>query len=918
MLIETMLGPYQIEAKLGEGGMGEVYEARDTRLDRTVALKVLPAEVLSSPDARGRFLREAKLAAALNHPNIVTIYEADVAKSPEGDRLYIAMERVAGQTLADRITARPPDVGVALDWAVQVAEALAHAHAAGIIHRDLKPANVMITADGRAKVLDFGLAKHVGAARDDHGETTVTALGATAVGAVVGTVAYMSPEQADGREVDTRSDIFSFGTMLYELLTGQRPFQGGSAASILGALMRDTPPPPSAARAGLPADLDRVIAKALEKDPADRYQHADELLVDLRAVKRRLMGSEPQAASAPAAVVRSRRWRWVLPAAAAVVLAAVAGGWAWQRYLRPAAQVQRFIMPLPDGLTFDDAGGNGSAITVAPDGAQVFLAAVDTKTNNTRLLRQRVGEFSVSSIEGTDGGRAPFVSYDGRWIGFMHDDALKRVPVTGASRVEATNLQAAAAQASTLMRAEVWYFGGDFDRHGDAIIVGECSRGLRAWSFSQESKQRVSELAPDVVGVYQHQFPQVLPDDKHLLLTAWRGPGAELHVRNRETGEERKLLDSATYGRYVASGHLVWAWEGNLYAAPFDLGKLEVTGAPVKVLEGVLTETWRGTAHFGVSENGTLAYLPGGLQANAPRLALASRDGTTTPLEGRRTGQGVVFSPDGREVATAVFNGARAEVWAYEAERRLWRLVVKPPADALDGSWWPLWSADASAIWFQKTARGKPGRLVRLPLDGSADPVEMTRAKTYVQPQGWTPDGRTLVYTRGAEDANGYDIWTLDTKTGRDAPLVETPVGELHPTVSPDGRWLAYVSTATGSLRVVVKPFAAPGPVVQVSDDGHAEPIWSPDGRMLYYRPLDGRKIFAASFEAGAPPRIGTPTVAWEGDFDGYSIYGRQWALSPDGKTAAVWLRPERLVKANQYVVVLNWFEELKRLVPGS
>jgi eukaryotic-like serine/threonine-protein kinase len=914
----TPFGPYELTGRLGAGGMGEVFEARDTRLDRTVALKVLPAEVLSSPDARARFLREAKLAAALNHPNIVTIYEADVAKAPEGDRLYIAMERVAGQTLADRIAARPPDVTVALDWAIQVAEALAHAHATGIIHRDLKPANVMITADGRAKVLDFGLAKHVGAARDDHGETTVTALGATAVGVVVGTVSYMSPEQADGREVDTRSDLFSFGTMLYELLTGQRPFQGGSAASILGALMRDTPPPPSTARAGLPADLDRVIGKALEKDPADRYQHADELLVDLRAVKRRLMGSDPHAASTPAAAARSRRRPWLLPAAAAVTLAAVAGGWAWQRYLRPAAEVMRFIMPLPDGLTFDDAGGNGSAITVAPDGSQIFLAAVDTKTNNTRLLRQRIGEFSVSPIEGTDGGRAPFVSYDGQWIGFMHDDSLQRVPVTGASRAEATKLQAAAAQASTLMRAEVWYFGGDFDRHGDAIIVGECTRGLRAWSFSRQAKERVSDLAPDALGVYQHQFPQVLPDDKHLLLTAWRGPGAELHVRNRETGEERKLLDNATYGRYVASGHLVWAWEGNLYAAPFDLDKLEVTGAPVKVLEGVLTETWRGTAHFGVSENGTLAYLPGGLQANAPRLAVVSRGGAVTPLEGRRTGQGVVFSPDGREVATAVFNGARAEVWAYETERRLWRLVVKPPADALDGSWWPLWSADASAMWFQKTALGKPGRLERLPLDGSADPAEMVRGKTYVQPQGWTPDGRTLIYTRGADEADGYDIWTLDTKTGRDAPLVATPVGELHPAVSPDGRWLAYVSTATGSLRVVVRPFAAPGPVVPVSDDGHAEPIWSPDGRTLYYRPLDGRKIFAASFEAGAPPRIGTSTVAWEGDFDGYSIYGRQWALSPDGKTAAVWLRPERLAKANQYVVVLNWFEELNRLVPRS
>jgi serine/threonine-protein kinase len=466
------------------------------------------------------------------------------------------------------------------------------------------------------------------------------------------------------------------------------------------------------------------------------------------------------------------------------------------------------------------------------------------------------------------------------------------------------------------MSADLAFFGGDFDRHGDAIIVGECTRGLRAWSFSRKAKERISDLAPDALGVYQHQFPQVLPDDTHLLLTAWRGPGAELHVRNRETGEERKLLDNATYGRYVNSGHVVWAWEGNLYAAPFDLDKLEVTGAPVKVQDGVLTETFRGTAHYGISENGTLAYLPGGLQANAPRLALVSRDGTVTPVEGRRNGQYVVFSPDGRELAIAAANGARSEIWAYEIERRLWRVVVKPPADAIDGSYSPLWSADGGAMWYHRTAVGKPGTLVRLQLDGSTAPEDMVRGKAYVQPQGWTPDGRTLIYTRGAAESDGYDIWTFDTRTGRDAPLVATPAGELHPAPSPDGRWLAYVSTASGRHRVVVKPFAAPGPIVQVSDDGHVEPIWSPDGHTLYYRPDDGRKIFAVSFEAASPPRIGAPTVAWEGEFEGHAIYSRQWALSPDGKTAAVWLRPERLAKANQYVVVLNWFEELKRLVP--
>jgi serine/threonine-protein kinase len=362
----------------------------------------------------------------------------------------------------------------------------------------------------------------------------------------------------------------------------------------------------------------------------------------------------------------------------------------------------------------------------------------------------------------------------------------------------------------------------------------------------------------------------------------------------------------------------VWAWEGNLYAAPFDLKRLEITGPSGKVLDGVLTESWRGTAHFGISENGTLAYLPGGLYFNSPRLALVGRDGQVAALEGRRTGQGVVFSPDGRELATAVSNGARSEIWAYEIERRLWRLVAKPPADSIDGSYWPLWSADAGAMWYQKTSVGKPGTLMRLGLDGNSAPEEIVRGKTYVQPQGWTPDGTTLLYTRGGDEPAEYDIWTLNTKNGRDVPLVATPAGELHPALSPDGRWLAYVSTASGKLRVVVRPFEAPGPVVQVSDDGHVEPHWSSDGRTLYYRREDGRTIFAVSFTAGTAPRIGAPTVAWQGDFASYVAYGSSWALSPDGKTAAVWLRGERLARANQYVVVLNWFEELRRLVPAG
>jgi len=919
-MASDVFGHYQLLGPLGSGGMGEVFEARDSRLGRTAALKLISADALASPEARARFLREARVTAALSHPNIVTIYEVDAVPTPVGERLFIAMERVQGETLADRLSRGRPDLRQALDWGLQVAEALAHAHAVGVVHRDLKPANVMVTADGRIKVLDFGLAKHAGVPGDDPAGDTVTAELATDRHVVLGTAAYMSPEQAQGRPVDTRSDLFSFGTVLYEMLSGTRPFTGTSAVSVLGALVRETPAAPSSVCAEVPAELDRIVGKLLQKDPADRYQHADELLVDLRAARRCLAGDAASSSlSSAGPSLPAPRLRGRLAGAAAVVAAvALAGGavaWALWPVASPARpEVMRFITPLPEGFNFQGAGFFASSLAITPDGSQVVVTAFDGNAQTTQLFRQRVGEFSVTPIDHTAGAVAPFISQDGEWVGFVDGTDVKRVRLAGGAAADEAGL---AVGNETLLNVDVAFFGGDFDRDGDTIVIGECTRGLRAWSLSTRAKTRLSDLAPDALGVYQHQFPQVLPDDDHILLTAWRGPSAELHVRSRKTGEERKLLDNATSGRYVESGHIVYGWEGSLYAVRFDLPRVAVVGDPVKVLDGVVTESSRGAAHFAVSRTGTLAYIPGPFLWNSPRLGLVDRDGQVEDLGRRRTGQSVSFSADGRQLVTRFANGARGEVWAYDFTRALWRSVTwSESGDGLEQPWWPLVSPDGRSVAYAMVRQGDPAVLYTRALDSDAPPKVVVRSRDYVQPQSWTPDGRTLIYTQGGDQAKDYDIWTVDTRTGVQAPLVATAVGEIHPSLSPDGRWLAYASAHADGFRIVVRPFRDAGPIVQVSDDGHVEPRWSADGRTLFYRQADGRKIYAVSFEPGSPPRIGPASVAWQGEFTAASLYGQSWAPSVDGTRAAVWLRPERLIDANHYVVVLNWFEELKRLVP--
>jgi len=913
----SRLGPYELAGSIGSGGMGQVFEARDTRLGRSVALKVLPADAIGNPEARARFLREARLAAALNHPNIVTIYDADADGTGRDERLYIAMERVTGTTLADAIARRRPDAATALTWAAQIVDAMAHAHAAGVVHRDLKPANVMVTAGGRIKVLDFGLAKQITSDEADPTAVTASLEAATGTGVVLGTIAYMSPEQAEGRRVDARSDLFSFGVLFYELLTGERPFRGDSAASVIGSLLRDTPPAPSAIRPGLPADVDHIVEKALAKNPNERYQHADDLLVDLRAAARKVSApsATEQASPAGAQAARARR-RWLTPAIAAGIALAALAAWAWIPTEAPPLETMRFVSPLPEGFSFENAGGFGSSIALSPDGSTIVLAAHSETEKTSVLLRQKVGDFSAVPIPQTRGARAPFISYDGQWVGFVTGQDVSRVRLAGDAAKDSAGIEAVGTmlEPESLTSVDIAFFGGDFDRKGNTILIGECTRGLRAWSLSAKVKERVSNIAPDALGIFQHQFPQTLPDGEHLLLTAWRNSGAELHLRNLRTGEERMLVEEATYGRYAPSGHIVYAWKGDLYAVGFDAANLTVTGNPVRVLEGVLTETWRGAAHFSLAENGTLAYLPGGLFVNTNQLVYVARDGSIRSTASF-PGQGISPAADGRQIVAGQQNGASHQVWTYAVDRQLWSLTVGG-TEGLENLYWPLLSPDGRTLWFERL--GSPYALMRVAADGSGEPQVVATHDQYIQPQSWADDGRLLVHTRGLDQASGYDIWTLDVSSGQAAPLVATPAGEIHPAVSPDGRWLAYATNASGRFRVVVRPLHSPGPLLVVSEDGYSEPRWSADGRRLYFRRTDGREILAVDFKAGPSPEVGKPAVAFTANLSAAFLFGANWALSPDEQTAIGWLRNQPIPNKTQYVVVLNWLEELKRLVPTS
>jgi serine/threonine-protein kinase len=884
----SRLAAYEILAPIGAGGMGEVYKARDTRLDRTVAIKVLPAHVASDPDVRQRFEREARAVAALNHPHICSLY--DVGSQDGTD--FLVMEYLEGETLATRLERGPLPLEQALQYAIQIASALDKAHRVGITHRDLKPANIFLTKGG-AKLLDFGLAKASGPAVAGAGLSMLptTPPDLTARGTILGTLQYMSPEQLEGNEADARSDIFAFGAVVYEMLTGRRAFEGKGQASLIGAIMNSEPPAISTRQPMAPAALDHLVRTCLAKDPNDRWQTTADLERQLRWV----VGAGSQAGVA-APVVTPRRTRGALIAAgigtAAVLVAGVA---AWMLKPESPRRIARFAVTLPEGEQFSNTGRH--VVALSPDGTHLAYSA------NERLNLRAMDQLEATPIRGTEGGsnpgRNPFFSPDGQWIGFWQEGQLRRVSVTGGAAVKLCDAD------------NPWGASWGAD---DTILYGQGAMGI--WRVSGRGGTPEQLIKVDASKESAHG-PQMLPGgDKVLftLRTSGTWDAAQIVVQSLTSGERKVLIEGGRDGRYVPTGHLVYAREGTLLASPFNLARLEVTSGPTPLVEGVADGgVLTGAAHFSVADDGTLAYTQAtGLQPQRT-LVWVDRQGREEAMSKVpvRTYTYPRISPDGKRVALDV-RDQQLDIWTWDFTREtLTRVTFDPSRDEF-----PVWTPDGGRLIFHSYRDG-PANLYSQSADGTGTSERLTQSVTAAFPYSISPDGTRLMCLAGG------DLTVLTLKGEHVAqPLVQTPFTHRNGEISPDGHWVAYESVESGQYEIYVRPFPNGAGKWLISNDGGTRPLWARSGQELFYLAPSG-SLMSVRIERDPSFVAGTPTTLFTGEYFGTAtgLGGRTYDVSLDGQK---FLMIKSVGTSDQtssppsIIVVQNWLEELKRLVPTN
>jgi serine/threonine-protein kinase len=883
------LGAFEILSPLGAGGMGEVYKARDTRLDRTVAIKVLPQHLASDPDLCGRFEREARAIAALEHPHICVIHDL----GQQDDLHFLVMELLEGQTIAERLKKGPLPIDQVLTCAIQTAEALDKAHRQGIVHRDLKPSNIMLTKSG-VKLLDFGLAKLrpavAGAGTERTALTQTTPI--TRQGAVLGTFQYMAPEQLEGHEADKRTDIFAFGAVVYEMATGRRAFEGNSQAAVTAAILDRDPPPVADFQPLAPPALERVVRRCLAKDPDERWQDVGDVAVELRWI-----GEPPTGAlQRPAPARRSRAGSAVIALGGLIVGAVAAGLVTWgvmrSQLSEGEVAIQSVVVPLPPeaplGLTHVVPLGIGRpSMALSPAGTH--LVYVGERGGTSQLYLRMMAQAEVKAISGTEGGFNPFFSPDGRWIGFFAENKLKKTSLLGGDPV-------------TLCDARNPY-GASWAPDDTIVFADSEGWSLLRVSADGGTPRLVSRSKAGTVSA-RFLWPDVLPGGDHVLVRNGRGATVLVAVK---TGEARVLLEDATGARYVPTGHLVFARAGSLHAAPFDLARLELTGPAVPLVQGVRTEASLGAAQFTFSANGTLAYVPGG--PILAKLVWVDRKGSaeSIPMPPRIYGA-FKLSPDGRRIAMQV-NGPDPDIWVYEFARGTFVRLT------FDGnSTIPMWTPDGRRITFASTKPGASG-LYWQAFDGSSEAEQILATDQGSVPVSWSPDGRVLAFYVRSEIST--DISLLHRDNGRKvvAPFVSTRFAEWGPVFSPDGRWIAYTSDESGAYEVYIRPYPSPGGKWQISVDGGEEPRWSSDGRELFYR--NGQRWMVAAVTATTDEfAAAAPRVLFEGPY--INPPGPSYDVTPDGGRLLVIKPSEEQTGPTQLQLVINWFEDLKRRLPTS
>ena len=884
------LGPYQVTAKIGEGGMGEVYRARDTKLDRDVALKVLPEAFTQDPDRLARFEREAKVLASLNHPNIGHIYGLEEA---DGIRALV-LELVEGPTLADRIKEGPIPLDEALPIAKQIAEALEAAHEKGIIHRDLKPANIKVRDDGTVKVLDFGLAKAPqGDTFGDLAESpTITAM-ATATGVIIGTAAYMAPEQAKGKAVDKRADIWAFGAVLFEMLTGKRAFIGNDVSETLAAILRDDADV-DALPVDTPVELRRVIRICLQRDRRE-WAHA---IGDVRLV---IEGAfEVRAPAGQQASVQDRPspgMSWSLAAIAAAIGAVGAITiWTATRPSPDPPQVARFtINPTPDApLAYYP---RVSDFAISTDGRTIVYNGPSVEGSGSRLYLRPLDQLVGEPIEGGEQGLGPFLSPDGEWVG-VFDESLQRLwqlSTGGGIPIQVVD-------SPSLITGATW-------TADDHIIFG--GRGLGRVPSGGGEVEQLTTVDRD--GGERHMWPFAIRDrDAVLFVIATGGvlASGELAVLDLRTREVRQLGVMGVSPRYLPTGHLVYATrDGSVYAAPFDAETLDLAGTALPLIGGVRLKASGGAADFSISDSGTLVYATGAAGGQRT-LVWVDRDGQEELVDVPRRGYVYArLSPDGGHVALDVRDAEEgSDIWIWDFARgTLQPFTINPGRDRMIA-----WSPDGNRIAFHSQRNGSEG-IYWQPADGSGRAEKLTEGSH--APTSFTPDGTRLIFL------SPFTSFTFDlgAVSLQGEPQVEWLLREAYSEgngeISPDGRWLAYQSDESGQNEIWVRSFPDVTAFrTQVSNDGGTRPLWSRDGTELFYF-VDPDTIMTVPVGDGPEFVAGLPTVAVQGPYAIPSNAGRHYDVSCDGQRILL-LRETGAAAVQQMHVVQNWFEELKRLVP--
>jgi Tol biopolymer transport system component len=872
----TKLGPYEIQSALGAGGMGEVYRARDTRLGRDVAIKVLPSHLSSDPDLKARFEREAKAISALSHPHICHLYDIG---SQEGTD-YLVMELLEGESLADRLKKGPLPLKLALQYAVEIAQALETAHANGIVHRDLKPGNVMLTKSG-AKLLDFGLAKPApSVAASGAGSMATMSKPLTVEGTILGTFQYMAPEQVQGHDADARSDLFALGAVLYEMITGRRAFAGKSQISVMSAILEKEPEPVSVAQPMAPLALDHVIQRAMAKDPNDRWQTARDLMQELKWSAESATRTSAGVATAKGGKTRATL-AWLISGALAVVLAA---GAIWWGNSKPSLETMYFPAPMPFPA---------KDIAVAPNGHTIALVAYQESARRNVLWIYELGSQGARSLADTEGATYPFWSADGRSLAFFADARLKKLEVSGGP-------------VQTICDAPSGR-GGTWNKDGVIVFARSTNAGLYRVMASGGTPTQIG--TPDKSrGEDSHRWPVFLPDGKHYLFLAANFSGLKsvnaIFVSALDSNEKRFVVEATANAAYAAPGYLLFYRDKTLLAQPFDLKRFALTGEATTILPQVQFLPQVKRAVFAVSDHGLLVAQTGA-DAALSQLTWFDRKGNAAGSVGKPDVYGNVFlSPNGRSVAVDKTDMAsmNTDIWTYELQRdSAKRLTFDPAIDAA-----PIWSPDGSEFVFCSDRQLLFGLYVK-DSNGAHDEKSIVHDEVPDFPSDWSRDGKYILYFRFT------DLWFTPFPELKSSLFLKAPSALRNAQFSPDGKWVAYASNESGKWEIYVTSFPDARGRWQVSSGGGEQPRWRGDGKELFFLSSDG-KMMAAPVTLGANFDAGTPVALFQSTprqpvlvFD-FFVYD----VSRDGQRFLINTQVKQAESAPMSVV-LNWTAKLEK-----